>query len=157
MCIRDRVYTGRGNEDPRGRRYAESLQAMLTSPRPLIEDVYDRAVHAEVPGGFDLHGWDEINKYWADLRACFSDGRLEIHHQIGREDEGLGERAALRWSLHATHTGGALFGDPTGAPIHIMGISHAEYGPWGLRREFVLFDEVAIWTQLLKHNDASES
>ena len=30
-----------------------------------------------------------------------------------------------------------------------MGLSHAEYGPWGLRREFVIFDETAVWKQIL--------
>ena len=30
-----------------------------------------------------------------------------------------------------------------------MGISHAEFGPWGLKREFVLIDETAIWKQIL--------
>ena len=43
------------------------------------------------------------------------------------------------------------FGPPTGAEVHIMGISHAEFGPWGLRREYVMFDETAIWKQILIH------
>ena len=30
-----------------------------------------------------------------------------------------------------------------------MGMCHAEFGPWGLRREFALYDEVAIWKQIL--------
>ena len=29
-----------------------------------------------------------------------------------------------------------------------MGISHAEFGPWGLHREFTQYDEVAIWKQI---------
>ena len=29
-----------------------------------------------------------------------------------------------------------------------MGMSHAEFGPRGLKREFVLFDEVAVWKQI---------
>ena len=29
-----------------------------------------------------------------------------------------------------------------------MGISHAEFGPRGLRREYVVFDETAIWKQI---------
>jgi hypothetical protein len=32
--------------------------------------------------------------------------------------------------------------------VHVMGISHAEFGPWGLRREYTLFDETAIWKQI---------
>jgi hypothetical protein len=30
-----------------------------------------------------------------------------------------------------------------------MGMTHAEWGPWGLRREVTLYDEVAIWKQIL--------
>jgi len=30
-----------------------------------------------------------------------------------------------------------------------MGISHAEFGPGGLRREYTLFDEIAIWKQIV--------
>ena len=38
---------------------------------------------------------------------------------------------------------------PTGAEVYVMGVSHAEFGPRGLRREFVLFDETAIWKQIV--------
>lgn len=34
-------------------------------------------------------------------------------------------------------------------PDHILGFTHAECGPWGLRREFTLRDEVSIWKQIL--------
>ena len=30
-----------------------------------------------------------------------------------------------------------------------MGISHAEFGPEGVRREWTLYDEAAIWVQIL--------
>jgi len=76
---------------------------------------------------------------------------FRVHHVIGRHDDGLGLRAAVRWSITGTHAGSGHFGEPSGAPVHVMGISHAEYGPWGLRREFVLFDEVAVWKQILLH------
>jgi hypothetical protein len=71
----------------------------------------------------------------------------------------LSPRAALRWSLDGTHDGWGAFGRPTGARVHVMGISHAEYGPFGpdgvgLRREFALYDEVAIWKQILMHTGA---
>jgi hypothetical protein len=31
----------------------------------------------------------------------------------------------------------------------VLGITHAEFGPWGLRREYTLYDETAIWKQIL--------
>jgi hypothetical protein len=30
-----------------------------------------------------------------------------------------------------------------------MGASHVEFGPHGVRREYVLFDETSIWKQIL--------
>jgi hypothetical protein len=44
-----------------------------------------------------------------------------------------------------------MFGPPTGAPVFLRGASHAEWGPWGLRRDYVLFDEVHVWKQILLH------
>ncbi|MEC8269312.1 MAG: nuclear transport factor 2 family protein, partial [Pseudomonadota bacterium] len=35
------------------------------------------------------------------------------------------------------------------ADVYVMGVSHAEFGPRGLRREYVLFDETAIWKQIV--------
>ena len=60
-------------------------------------------------------------------------------------------RAAIRWSLSGRHDGQGRFGPPTGADVHIMGISHAEFGPWGLRREYTLIDDVAVWKQIHLH------
>jgi hypothetical protein len=60
-------------------------------------------------------------------------------------------RSAVRWSLKGRHEGKGLFGAPTGAPVFLRGASHAEWGPWGLRRDYVLFDEVHVWKQILLH------
>ena len=143
------VYEGRGNAHPLGQRYVEALSAMTTDPASDVREIYDRAAHLELPGGFQGHGWADAEAFWGELRTCFPEAQLEVHHQIGREDPGLGARSAVRWSLVGQHEGGSHFGEPSGATVHIMGISHAEFGPRGLRREFVLFDEVAIWRQIL--------
>ena len=58
-------------------------------------------------------------------------------------------RAALRWSLWGRHDGFGAFGEPTHAMVYVLGMSHAEFGPWGVRREWVLYDDTAIWKQIL--------
>ena len=63
-------------------------------------------------------------------------------------------RAALRWSLRGRHDGWGRFGPPTGADVYLMGLSHAEFGPWGLRREYVVYDQVAVWKQILLQTGA---
>ena len=41
------------------------------------------------------------------------------------------------------------YGKETNSNLFIMGINHAEFGDYGINREWVLFDEVAIWKQIL--------
>jgi hypothetical protein len=85
------------------------------------------------------------------LRAALPSAEFTIEHQIGREDPLLGPRAAIRWGLRGKHDGWGAFGAPSGADIYVMGFSHADFGPRGLRRETVVFDTTAIWKQILLH------
>jgi hypothetical protein len=145
------VYLGKGNDHPSGQRYVKGLEQLITAADVDVTAIYDRAVQIEQPGGCVGHGWADVESFWAGLRTSLPTAEFRAHHVIGRQDDGLGLRAAVRWSITGTHDGPGHFGEPSGAPVHVMGISHAEYGPWGLRREFVLFDEVAVWKQILLH------
>jgi SnoaL-like domain len=143
------VYAGKGNDDPNGARYADILRRIMVGDLATITRDYDRACHLQHPGGVTGHGWAAADQFWLGLKAAFPSAAFEIHHMIGRDDAGFSPRAALRWSLTGTHDSWGAFGAPSGASVHIMGISHAEFGPWGLRREFVLLDEVSIWKQIV--------
>ena len=145
------AYTSRGNDGSPGLEYGELVSALLSGDRSELRDTYDRGLQIEMPGGVTGHSWVAAEQFWGDLASSFPGAKAEIHHQIGRTDPGLSPRAALRWSLTGTHDGDGMFGPATGAPVHVMGLSHAEFGPWGLRREWVLFDETAIWKQILLH------
>ena len=145
------VYLGKGNDHSSGQRYAKELKQLITADDVDVTTIYDRAVQMEQPGGQVGHGWADAACFWAGIRTSLPTAEFRVHHVIGRQDDGLGLRAAVRWSITGTHDGPGYFGEPSGAPVHVMGISHAEYGPWGLRREFVLFDEVAVWKQILLH------
>ncbi len=142
-------YTGTGNDHPVGARYAEILTRLMGADLAAVPEVYDRAVHLSTPGGRTGHGWAAVDQFWVRLRAAFPSARFQIHHTIGRTDPEMPPRAALRWSLWGRHDGFGAFGPPTGAQVYVLGISHAEFGPWGLRREWVLYDETAIWKQIV--------
>lgn len=141
-------YKGTGNDNEFGAQYAEILTRIMGADMAAIPDCYDRACHLEYAGGITGHSHDFADKFWMGLRASFPSATFKIHHQIGRDDPLMPPRAALRWSLTGKHDGWGSFGAPTGAEVHIMGASHAEFGPWGLRREYVLFDETAVWKQI---------
>ena len=144
-------YAGRGNDHPLGRRLSDILTRIMDLDIAVVDEAYDRAAHIYHAGG--VTGWTArlAAAQWMQLRAAFPDATFGIDHAIGRADAGEPDRAAVRWHLTGTHSGHGTFGPPTGAPVHIMGFTHAEFGPWGLRREWSLWDEVAIWKQIHLH------
>jgi predicted ester cyclase len=144
-------YTGKGNENEWGARYADILTRLMNGEFRIIPKEYDRGCQLEYPGGQTCHSYVAADRFWIGLRASFPNAKFTIEHRIGREDVMMPPRAAIRWSLHGKHDGWGVFGSPSGATVYIMGACHAEFGPWGLRREYVLFDETAIYKQILLH------
>ena len=147
-------YRGAGEPGEWGALYADCLERIMEADLAVIGERWDRACHLEYPGGVTGHGRADADRFWLGLRAAFPSARFAAHHVIGRHDPHLPPRAAVRWSLDGRHDGWGAFGRPSGAHVHVMGISHAEFGTLGgaapeLRREWVLFDETAVWMQIL--------
>ncbi len=152
----DGGYNGRGNDNAWGARYADLLTRIMAADFNTIHHDYDRAVIGEYAGAHTAFGREGALEFWVGLRSSFPSAKFEIHHQIGMDADMLSPRAAIRWSLDGTHDGWGSFGKPTGARVHVFGMCHAEFGPYGpdgvgLRREFALYDEIAIWKQILMH------
>lgn len=145
----DGPYMGRGNDNEWGAKYADLLHRIMRAEFSVIPAEYDRACHLEYPGGVTGHGHKAADAFWLGLRSSLPSADFATHHVIGREDPMMPPRAAVRWSLTGSHDGWGMLGRPTGKPVHVMGISHAEFGPWGLRREWVLYDEIALWAQVM--------
>lgn len=149
-------YKGRGNDNEWGLRYADILTSVMTTDFRHVVQVYDRAVQGEYPGGVHGIGVGDTVAFWMNLRSALPTATFEIHHRIGMDGGMLSPRAAIRWSLDGAHDGWGAFGKPTGRRVHVMGLSHAEFGPWGIRRETALYDEVAIWKQILLQTEDAE-
>ena len=141
-------YKGKGNDNEWGVKLTDILTRIMGADMAVIPEAYDRAVNLEYPGGVSGLSTGDADEFWMGLRASFPNAKFTIEHQIGRDDPMMPPRAAIRWGLHGKHEGWGSFGTPTGAEVYIMGATHAEFGPWGLRREYTLFDETAIWKQI---------
>ncbi len=142
-------YQGKGNDNEWGQRYADILTRIMGADLAVIPEAYDRACQLEYAGGVSGRSHGDADEFWMGLRASFPNAEFKIEHQIGREDTTMPPRAAIRFGLHGKHDGWGVFGKPTGAEVYVMGAAHAEFGPWGLRREYVIYDETAIWKQIL--------
>ncbi len=142
-------YTGRGNDNEWGQKHADILSRIMGADMAVIPAEYDRACNLEYSGGVSALSHTGADQFWMGLRAAFPSAKFQIEHQIGRDDPLMPPRSAVRWSLWGKHDGWGAFGPPTGAEVFVLGISHAEFGPWGLRREWTLIDDTAIWKQIL--------
>ncbi len=147
-------YKGTGNDNEWGQRYADILTRIMNADFTVIPQEYDRAANLCYPGGVETLSFEGADQFWMGLRASFPDAEFKIHHTIGRDDPMMPPRAALRWTLHGKHSGWGSFGVPTGTDVFILGASHAEFGALvggqpKLRREWSLFDETAVWKQIL--------
>ena len=147
-------YSGHGNNNEWGARFADTLKRIMSADFEVITEAYDRAANLEYPGNTSALSHSGADTFWMGLRAAFPDANFTIQHQIGRDDPMMPPRAAIRWTLHGAHSGWGSFGQPTGAEVFILGISHVEFGQIGsagpkIRREWTLFDETAIWKQIL--------
>ncbi|WP_420862413.1 nuclear transport factor 2 family protein [Algirhabdus cladophorae] len=144
-------YTGAGNDHETGQRLADILGQIMQAGFCVIPKAYDRACALHYPSHTSAHGHQAADQFWLGLRSALPTANFTVDHVIGQTSDIMPPRAAVRWSLHGTHDGFGHFGKPTGAPVYIMGITHAEFGPWGLRREYTLIDETAVWKQILLH------
>ncbi len=108
-------YTGTGNDNEWGARYADILTRIMGADFAVVPREYDRAVIGEYAGGVTALSHRQVDEFWMGLRASFPSAEFKVHHVIGRDDLMMPPRAAIRWSLDGKHDGWGSFGTPTGA------------------------------------------
>ncbi len=134
--------------DTVGSKYSNILRKIFTDNYDFYD--YARASSIYWPGNRIGHGREDVEKFWKSLKEAFSDFKFSIEHVGYLEEENKNPKATIRWFLTANHSKeSAEFEKPTNKNIFIMGINHAELSEGDVIREWVLFDEVAIWKQIL--------
>ncbi|PJF41553.1 MAG: hypothetical protein D6737_00910 [Chloroflexi bacterium] len=94
------------------------------------------------------HGHEDYQTYVLSLLSPFPDLAITVEHFAAIGDETTGYRTSTRWKLHGTHTGYGIYGEPTGNPIKMMGISHHLIKDGKIQNEWTLFDEFALLKQI---------
>ena len=139
-------------DDPAALAYCEGMtQIWQHKQTAAIRDVYFQGAHLHTPGGHTRYGHRDIDQFFISYLASFPDAELKIHSSIVNRENERPVRVAVRWSLDATHCGYGHFGEPTGAPVHVMGLSHAHLTSGQVMSEWLMTDEVAIWQQIFAH------
>jgi predicted ester cyclase len=102
-------------------------------------------LHASARPEYD--GIDAIERFYMEILGALPDARLSVDYVCG-ESMQPGDHVAARWTLAGTHTGAALWGDPTGAEVLIIGESQYRFENGKVVEEWLVFDELAVLTQV---------
>ncbi|WP_417720634.1 ester cyclase [Salipiger sp.] len=145
-----RRYTGTGDDDAWGHTLGELVHRVMGGELAVIDRHYDAAAELFYPGGEAQTGPREAESFWIGLRAAFPSAEFRVEHLLGAEESLSSPRAMMRWSLTGRHDGHGSFGAPTGAEVTVLGMTHAEFGPDGLRREWTLIDRPGVLAQILR-------
>ena len=131
-----------------GERYSKILSKVFRKGYNFQD--YNRASTIYWPGNKIGHGREDVAKLWNSLKDILSESKFSIEH-IGCLDEpNKNPRSSIRWFLEGVHSKySENYGKKTNSKLFFMGINHVELNDDGVIREWVLFDEVAIWKQIL--------
>ncbi|MEO6623332.1 MAG: ester cyclase [Burkholderiaceae bacterium] len=148
-------YVAHISSDPLALTYASALQD-FAGGKAGASSIYDEAAQQIGPGESTHYGHAEIDAYWGSVFGSLKASNFTVEHLVVQRDmasSGRPDRVALRFraqTLHAAHYPGATrYGAPTGRPVEVLGILHAEFRQGRVMREWVLIDDVAIWMQIL--------
>ena len=139
-------------KDSAGQKYSEILSKVFEEDYDFNN--YNRASSIYWPGNKLGHGREDISKFWNSLKDIFTDIKFTIEHVGYLDESDKNPRASIRWFLEGMHSNDSEdYGKKTNSKLFIMGINHVELNQDGIIREWVLFDEVAIWKQILMNNN----
>ena len=144
------------------RRYAQGLRQVWATAAPgdaargagqrlrieLAQTHADPCITA-LPGGETANGIEALGRFWAGLTGALTLQSLEIEHLVANPRPGRATALAMRWRAQTLHTGAGRYGPPSGRPVELLGISHAELQEGKVVREWLLIDDVAVWMQVL--------
>ena len=131
--------------------YGEVLKSIFLNQYDY--EAYDRAASIFWPGNKIGYGREDVKEIWDSLKNIFSDIKFSIEHVGFLEEANKNSKVSIRWFLEGIHNKESKnYGKPSNKKIFIMGINHTEFNLNSIIREWVLFDEVAIWKQILLNN-----
>ena len=131
-----------------GEKYSKILNSVFEEGYDFRD--YNRASNIYWPGNRLGHGREDVAKFWNSLKNIFTEIKFSIEHVGYLDEPNKNPRASIRWFLEGMHSiDSEEYGKKTNSKLFIMGINHVELNKDSIIREWVLFDEVAIWKQIL--------
>lgn len=138
------------DSNPMAQRFLQNYREMWSAKASKQSQLlFDDHVIVALPGG-EMAVGAARSRFWDGLVEALPGSQFEVEHLVANERAGRATSIAMRWRVQSTHSGEGRYGAPTGRPIEVLGISHADVVQGRVVREWVLIDEVALWMQILQ-------
>ncbi len=108
----------------------------------------DAVLHASARDA--IRGTTDIARFYMDMLSCLPDAKVAVDYTCKNSMLDDATYVAARWALAGHHTGGTLWGPATGAPVFILGESQYKLVDGKVVEEWLVFDELAILTQVAR-------
>ena len=119
----------------------------------MVGDVFQLyAKDAKLHGvaGRELSGQEAITGFYTQILGTLSELRFSIDYVCEQPNKNEGSDIAVRWTLSGIHTGRALYGEPTGATLFILGESQYHLVDNQIVEEWTIFDELSVLTEVYR-------
>lgn len=93
-------------------------------------------------------GMEAYRRMVSEMREAFPDLEFQIDEVYWMGNERDGFLSAARWSATGTHAGGGPYGEPTGVPVQVWGLSQHRIMDQRIVAEWTLFNELELMMQI---------
>lgn len=95
----------------------------------------------------DYDGAEQIARFFMEVLGSMPDAKICVDYTCSNSML-AGDHVAARWMIAGTHSGSALWGEPTSAPLLILGESHYRFVDGKVMEEWLVFDELSVLIQV---------
>ncbi len=100
------------------------------------------------PSDRSFNGEKNYRELMQSLLQSFPDLQLQVDEVYWMGNDKEGYLSSERWSAEATHTGTGTYGEPTGIPVQIWGITQHRIINGRISHEWMLFNELDLMMQI---------
>ena len=121
-----------------------------------ISIAYAKDARLHASANRDLQGHEQIISLYSGFLGSLSGLRFSADYVCSVPNKESGTDVAVRWTLCGSHTGTALWDEPTGIPLLVIGESHYHVNDGKIQEEWTVFDELSILVEIYRARLADE-
>ena len=114
-----------------------------------LDRLFDARLVFHGPTDRELRGLSAYKAFLLSLIAMFPDIAAQVDEIYWMGNAEAGRLVSLRWSATGTHRGYGVYGEPTGRPVKIWGISQYRIVGAKVVEEWMMFNEFDLLQQIL--------